>query len=509
MSSEPPVVWLDTANRTVDGEDAAPARAASHDEFVIAVEDWTNETANRDDPGLISRVQSLREHLLSSFEVVHDYEYLGIIVVRSQAADVQRLDGLSGLKFALKFPTPVAPYQPLLKALDALHNQALFQTFQCRGEIAAGRVFPNEDYEGGIYPAGDYPTSPLAKHVTQLRRPCASLPAWMPVINLSLGPKRPLGYSPLNLAIDRLSMTHLITIAAGNGGPAMKAPNINSLAPDFGDHLGVICVGATANASGTDLAGYSSTGIPGNNKRRPCVVANGQCAIDADREGTSYAAPRVAALACLIFDAVFQVSRVATFSANPDTGFGIPLVGWGMVDEAQASLGVCYARDDLNAMPFLGVREDFLAEVFQLFRQHDREPRFLIHGRPVRQVVLRSARPLPGYAQHEVGEGFVCERAVLDYLGEMRLAEWMELFCPSVPSAMIPPEIGAQRVFVREELDELARIANAARPVWTYDYTVPQFGVNRISADGDSTRLPLSGSAGHALEVAAAARWGR
>ena len=293
-----------------------------------------------------------------------------------------------------------------------------------------------------------------------------------------------------------ISASFIVAFAFAGTGPATSICHINNFVPDFEEESGVVCVGATTDESGSQLANYSSTGLVGL-KRRPCVVADGRGSMGG--EGTSFSAPKVATYACLIIDAVLQVSRVLNFLKAPDRAFGVSLVGWGMVDNAEGRQ-FAFGREELNAMPFLGVREDSLSKAFQHLAFENNLPWFSIHGAPVRQILMRSARKLNGRQPHETGAGFVNEQLVLDYLSQIRLGELLKLFCNDMDHSRLPEWVCETLVFERDELYELSKIAASARVLWTYDYPAQGFFVNRNSGNrfiGDNSS--------HAFKVAAAA----
>lgn len=170
-----------------------------------------------------------------------------------------------------------------------------------------------------------------------------------------------------------------------------------------------------------------------------------------------------------------------------------------MVDDAQGR-PVGFGREELNAMPFLGICEDSPRRAFKYLASENNLPWFSIHGAPVRQILMRSARKLNGRGPHEMGAGFVNERLVLDYLSQIRLGELLKLFCNDMDHSRLPKWVCETLVFERDELYELSKIAASARVLWTYDNPAQGFFVNRNSGNrfiGDNTS--------HALKVAAAA----
>lgn len=343
-----------------------------------------------------------------------------------------------------------------------------------------------------------YPRFESARHVVfrDVKRECS--PAWMPVINISLSIDHNFGYTPANLAIDRLAATHLMVVAAGNDGFDAKSSTINGFAPPP-RFPGVLCVGATDDTSGTQLADYSSRGQT-DGHRRPSIVTFGESPLTG-AHGTSFAAPRIANLACTCYDAVFQVVAVEFSLRIPEERIGLPLIGWGMVDEFESST-LTLMRERLLAMPFLGVHQMEIADALSTLKRSGADTTFFVRPEGVRQLIQQSAKPMPGYGQHEVGSGFVCESGFLDYLSEQRLGTLVEIFCENIDAAHLPNKVANTKVFDRDELNELSRIGKRSRPIWKYDHKQHIFVVN----DGDESSSLAPG--GHALEVEYSAKFG-
>ncbi len=234
--------------------------------------------------------------------------------------------------------------------------------------------------------------------------------------------------------------------------------------------------------------------------RRPCVIADGRVLHNGKEScGTSFAAPRVANLACFIFDAILQVHRVLCFVKSPDEALGVPIVGWGMIDKADgANIGL--SRENLNAMPFLGVKEASLTKAFRSLLSRGIDVWMTIHAIPVRTILLRAAKSIPNRETHEIGSGFISEQIVLDYLEKMSFSELLDLFCDDLAERGINKGFENVKVFDRDELVELLAIARRARPIWTYDYLTPKFFVN--SPFGE--KAIVVGDLSHALKVALA-----
>lgn len=470
--------------------------------LLVVSHDSTNETLCREQPNLRENVRNFRSSLKQEMQVVHDYEFLGFTIVRYDEAALNNLINLPGHQYSVGLSCDIESCHTLLKSIESLHRQHLYQATAFWMERENGLVFPNDQFEGGISPPGDYPKSPKAQHVVAQVRDYEATPAWMPVINLSVGTSDVAFSIPARFAVLRLARTHLVTIAAGNDGEASDTANINLIAPDSGAG-GIICVGASTDDGGQLLADYSSTGVVGDSTRRPCVIADGRSKLDSTEKGTSYAAPKVASIACLCFEAVFQVSRVFDHVRIPSKSFGVPLTGWGLIDDYESSPGLCFGRDDIPAMPFIGIYESELRNAATRLFSLGIEPIFSIHGTPVRQLIIESAKPVPGCGSHKVGHGFVNQSQLIETLANLSLGRILKLFCDNIAEADVPDDIKTIKVFVKEELDELARIGNASRPTWIYDYNRMELSVNRVRTDGSFATVKEPDMRAHAIHVAA------
>ena len=150
-------------------------------------------------------------------------------------------------------------------------------------------------------------------------------------------------------------------------------------------------------------------------------------------------------------------------------------------------------------MPFVGVFENELRNAFSKLHAKNVIPKFSIHGPPVRRLLIECAETIDGYGGHEIGHGLVSQNLLLDHLAEMQLGKLLQMFCDNVSVSKIPAAVWNLKPFDRDELNELAEIGNASRPIWVYDYAAPKFVVNRI-AGGELALLPIS----HGAKVAVA-----
>jgi hypothetical protein len=462
--------------------------STSTQEITVFTKNWANIT--RYGSELVDLAFDLHKVLHDNFDVVQDYKYLNMTVVRSNKYAIQKLATHAAFQDAVVFDYPISEFHKVLNGLNSLQNQYLHQVFEWWIHRNTGVELPNEAFEGGIFPPAEYPKSTHAKHIFRPERKYECPPAYMPVLNVSFGPKEARN-TQVDYALNILAESKLLTVSAGNNGPSRGGHStINGFIRNK-PHDGIIVVGAT-NETGQRLADYSSTGLENEKYRRPCVVAQpGQLL------GTSFAAPKVANLACLCFDAIFQVSNVECIIRSEDAA-GVPLVGWGIIDNLNGDVGLP-GRSELPAMPFLGVYEKELADAFSKLHKENIAVKFAVHGRPVHQLILECAKTIDGYSPHEIGRGLVTQELLLDYLAELQLGKILKMFCSDIPTVKIPAAVWNLKPFDRCELDELANIGNASRPIWIYDYEQPRFVVNRM-VGGELAPIPMS----HGSKVASA-----
>lgn len=439
---------------------------------------------------LVDLAFDLNRILHDNFDVVQDYMYLNMTVVRSNKQDIQKIATHGAFRNAIVCDHPISSFEKVLRGLNSLQNQYLYQVLEWWIHRDKGVKLPNEAFEGGIFPPAKYPKSEHAKHVCRPERDYECPPAYMPVLNLSMGPKYARN-THVDFALNILAETRLLTISAGNEGPSTgNQSTINRFIRNE-PHNGIVVVGAT-DETGQKLADYSSTGLKNDKYRQPCIVAQ-----PGKLSGTSFAAPKVANLACLCFDAIFQISNVECMIRSEQAA-GVPLVGWGLIDKLDGDVGLP-SRSELPAMPFIGVYEKELGDAFAKLHQKNVALKFSVHGPPIRRLILECAKTIDGYASHEIGRGFVSQKLLLDYLAELHLGKILRMFCENVPVSKIPAAVWNLKPFDRGELDELAKIGNASRPIWAYDYAVPKFVVNRM-VGGELAPLPIS----HGSKVASA-----
>ncbi len=484
--------WYGRLNVTGHRPETQPTPASGL--WMIVYDDWFDQEKRAGDSALFDEVFAFRRHVQEKFPGALSFEFLPLIFVRGSQADVQSLTGVPRFRYAIPQTVDVADYLPILQGINALRSETGHQLYEWQEFVNSGGELPDDKFVGGQMPTREYPPPLDAKHiVADTSTPRAASPAWMPVINLSLGPMLPESpANPVLFALSAAANTHLVVVAAGNAGARADSPGVNPWAPAGA----ALVVGASEDDAGTKLAEYSSRGKPEDQRNHPDVIAWGSSALGAE-QGTSFAAPRVSKLGCVAAAAAFQAARVLDeVSGRPA---GIPLVGWGLIDTGSETAALP-ARDGASVLPFGGVREQVLRDACHFAVKAGAEFHFFLNGALLRSMILKSARPMTGYGRHEVGAGFVSEEAFLDWLARQSVGEFLE---PFGPVDKIPASSRRMPLFDRDALAELAAAVRRSRPTWFFDYQRQRFGVNRTPAEGE-LRLPSSGRGyAHAIHVAA------
>ena len=462
--------------------------------LMILYDDWLDQEKRAGDPALFEEVFSFRRHVQKKFPDALTFDFLPMIFVRCSGDDVQSLLHLPRFRYAFPQTVDVTDYLPILQGINALRSETGHQLYEWQEFVAGGGVLPDEKFVGGVMPAREYPPPIDAQLIVADRSvPRSAPPAWMPVINFSLGPM--LADSPINPVLFALSAavtTHMVVIAAGNSGARADSHGVNSWAPTGAG----LVVGASEDEAGTRLAGYSSRGKPGDERSHPDVIAWGVSALGTE-QGTSFAAPRVSKLGCVAAAAAFQVARILDEINGHHVG--VPLMGWGLIDTG-SEIAALPARNGAAALPFGGVREQVLRDALHHAATASHEFHFLMNGSLLRSMILKSARPMYGYGHHEVGAGFVSEEILLEWLARQSVGEFLE---PFGPVDKIPASFRFMPLFERDALTDLAIAVRQSRPTWFFDYERQHFGVSQTPSEG-VLRLPASGRGySHAIHVAA------
>jgi hypothetical protein len=465
---------------------------------MILHEDFLERDRRSIDKTRFGEIMAFREHVTRRFADCVSFEFLPMLFVHASGPELQSVARLPRFKGAVAQQVAVEDYFPILRGINALQSETFHQVYEWYNLLDSGGTLPNERYVGGIWPAGPYPQAIASRTGSGDRQShCSAPPAWMPVLNFSVGPR--FSDSPVNpvwFALQSTAFDHLVVVAAGNDGALNGRTSVNTWAPAW-----ALVVGATADEGGHQLADYSSRGVPGSKEGHPDVVAYGESSLGRSR-GTSFAAPRVANVGCLAAAALLQIGRLLDLHHGRDVG--IPLVGWGMIDTTEVL--ALPSRDGSGALPFGGVLEDPLIDAFRAVENAGGKFYPHVNGPLLRSMVLRSARAMPRYDQHEVGAGFVSAAGFLDWLASRTAGELLEpLVEPVGILESVPTSIRSARVLDRAALDELFETVKRSRPVWMFDYPSETFCVNRTAGEG-ALSLPRTGRGTiHAIQVAASA----
>lgn len=284
-------------------------------------------------------------------------------------------------------------------------------------------------------------------------------PALVPVVNMSLGTisiEFPTAANDIvNLATNAASSQVLVVVAAGNCGERSGDSMSAWARPDW-----VLSVGATDDADGTRVASYSSRGDPG-----PDLVALGESQLNPGKHGTSFAAPRVTYLARLVVAAFCQLGREVMVAQGHRT-MGVPAIGAGILDDFGDEIWWEPDRATaFQALPLVGV---CTASVAELVGQTAVALTVQTTPAIVREVLLSSARPVPGASASEAGAGFVNSEIVINRLAAITGAElWAWYGTGPAPDGA---RLGDLRPFDAAGLRDLASIVGNTGPTVKFDY---------------------------------------
>jgi subtilisin family serine protease len=255
------------------------------------------------------------------------------------------------------------------------------------------------------------------------------------VVNLSLAPhvdRRFDARDPLQVATRALELAGtVVVVAAGNDGPAADTLQILARAE------WVISVGAI-DADGS-LLKRSSRGVSGG--PRPTVVADGTDPFDPPYEpGTSFAAPRVAALAAWLKTALVLSARDYTAAGGPSAELSdpLPFPKIGIADtgaERQLwSQGSQLARSFLdrgeNEVRLIrtAAERSWYRAVRDVVANSDVAFDVAVTPAAVRRALTLIARPVPDAEPEDAGAGYVSVAEVGESLVQLSPSRWFEFF---------------------------------------------------------------------------------
>ncbi len=438
-------------------------------------------------PAAVESLLETRAIVARQFSTAKVFDFLPIAIVEGTLDDVNTLGTLPHFYTAIPMTLALREYSALFTGLDALMSQTAHQRYAWQNVIADGNELPHPDYIGGLYPAKTYPTLFSSSPTEQRIVP----PAWMAVLNISLGPKmQQNAFNPILLTLGQLRISHLIVVAAGNDG----ADNtMNSWAP--ASVPGILRVGATDDAAGEVLADYSSRGVAGKANSGPDLVSYGG-APGGGAPGTSFAAPRIARLGCIAFALQWQVRHIRN-EMTGRAGLGIPLIGWGLLDTAGRGLGAIPARTDVPALPIVGPNVAAWQQAFIQLGRLGMTVDLSFNSAMLGAMLVDAAQPMPGYAEHEVGAGFLNRELFMRHFSRLSVGDYLAYLLPASSLQQLSDELKSLAAFDPKGLEYIATAVDVTRPTWFFDYYKKQFTVN----DPHGERTVSAEDCGHAIDV--------
>lgn len=116
------------------------------EELVVVCEDWTDIARARANRPIIEEVSAFRRRLAEDVEIVEDYEFLNLLVVRARPEAMVKYSDDPGCVAVLDFEFEASGFHGLLKGLEILHKEFLFQTYEWSEDLKQGTSFPNDRY---------------------------------------------------------------------------------------------------------------------------------------------------------------------------------------------------------------------------------------------------------------------------------------------------------------------------------------------------------------------------
>lgn len=314
------------------------------------------------------------------------------------------------------------------------------------------------------YPAYDAETHTVTASDVGLE----TQPALFGVVNMSFEP--PAALAPVapgdivQISTWALSRAAVIVAAAGNRGSLVSRETVSA----WSQVPWVIGVGSMDDEAGTALSQRSSRGIPDHPSSGPDCVAYGASRLDPGLIGTSFAAPRVAGVATLCIAAILQLQRIAAAAAG--RAEGVRLVGVAIIDtdfdQTQGFPGT--ARLPLDALPIVGPLPA-ATTLFEAIAAAGADPYFVGSPDQVRRLVLASARPLPAFAPHEVGAGFISVDIAIRWLAQLTGADWLAILGRADAVELLDERATSTPLFDEAGLHALGAVVDAAMPMFACD----------------------------------------
>jgi hypothetical protein len=364
---------------------------------------------------------------------------------------------------------------------NATHTNGLAKGYD--GELSVADIPP--------YPRLDYCSPGNVSFLADVQlstRLCA-----FGAVNMSVQPVPPFPFcpsDPVSMATQIVSESYPVVIAAGN----RLASSPNRLIRGWAEADWVISVGATLDEEGLTPAPYSLVGsdkVPGSG---PTVMAFGGDD-HSPRRGTSFAAPRVSEEIAVM--AAYQLSLGHYISKLQNVEEGIPVVGLGFIDLHNLpgrgqEHGFCVAdlappTRSLPALPIPTVREDSLEHAVEWINEHPGRGTASI-STVLRRMLLASAWPMRGFAQHLVGYGFVSPSSTLEYLARFDAADFASvLLADGLPPAGLE-ELRGVPLFDIGDLPALIALWRDSVVKFAYDITDDEYSPEPLLVIGGEGR---------------------
>lgn len=403
-------------------------------------------------------VDALDEELAADGRGRRPYPRFPLLEVTCSPPDAEGLAGDPRVTLVLPALGSLASRRTLAKGFAVLSALAEAQNRQTGAQLYGGRRagdpigYPILTVEDG---------RPMVDFDDALDLPAPG--ALLPVVNFSVGPTSAthpfLANDIVNIATYLASRSMVVVAAAGNCG-AIGDGSMSAWA----QAPWVLAVGATSDEEGTTLADFSSRGRPGVEGSGPDLVAYGRSDVAPHPMGTSFAAPRVTALARLITAAMAQLGRGLRVARGAED-HGVPLVGSAILDDFGDELtdhGVEYLP--LIALPLVGVDKDVVGRYIESTPQG---VDVRITPDWLRSFLLDCATPMGGYAAHEVGRGFIDVDRVIGALSRVTFADLDRWFGTPSPTGHPAAQL---RPFVADGLAMLDGLVRRSGPSVRYDY---------------------------------------
>ena len=420
-------------------------------------------------PGLLAELQKLDAE-------VAVFDALPIVVTerRSVIGDAIAIKGVVGAGF---LPLGLVT---LIAGIDYLLGIAV------RADLPGSRH--DGDWVIGGQQADDPPGYPILENFeghprinVDRTRPWITPPAAMVAMNLSLGPIDPnLAFQPndpINFATYWASQFLLVVMAAGNTPQGSDGAETMSA---WAEAPWVLAVGATADSEGSQRADYSSVGTPGAADSGPDLVAWGASRLQETKVGTSFAAPRVAGMSLALHVMTSELRQAMARINDAAQSGGIRLAGVGIIDSPLTG-GPRSDGLSLPGLPAFGVDMDALAISLRKLAALNIGLDVRPTAERLRDMLINSARSMPGYAGHQVGAGCVSDESIDQFIESFSGAH-LAWYFSSRPGSEELRELSAVRLFEPGVGSRLRELTSRSAPIWHFDHVTNEGSLSWGSA---------------------------